>query len=170
MLETETFADFDDLGDPEHDAPHASDIKACDELLARLREHHSPNGRPDHYARPATPPPIKLVAATPRPQGDPGRAVALAARSLSKTHRRIAAVIFAEILQTGSCALLLDEIAAKAECSRGSVRGALREAEKLNLIRVQERRSVMAPNLPHVITLWTQHVRDCNSFGLVGVG
>jgi hypothetical protein len=167
MLETETFADFDDLGDPEHDAPHASDIKACDALLARLREHHSPNGR---AARPATPPPIKLVAATPRPQGDPNRAVALTARNLSKTHRRIAAVIFAEILQTGSCALLLDEIAAKAECSRGSVRGALREAEKLNLIRVQERRSVTAPNLPHVITLGTQHVRDCNSFGLVGVG
>jgi hypothetical protein len=167
MLETETFADFDDLADPEHDAPHASDIKACDELLARLREHHRPNGR---SARPATPAPIKLVAATPRPQGAPGRAVALTARSLSKTHRRIAAVIFAEILQTGSCALLLDEIAAKAECSRGSVRGALREAEKLNLIRVQERRSVMAPNLPHVITLGTQHVRDCNSFGLVGVG
>jgi len=74
MLETETFADFDDLGDPEHDAPHASDIKACDELLARLRGHHSPNGR---TARPATPAPIKLVAATPRPQGDPNRAVAL---------------------------------------------------------------------------------------------
>ena len=57
------------------------------------------------------------------------------------------AVVTAECAQRGACALTLDAIAALAKVSRSTVRNALREARRLGLVEVEERRQFAAPNL-----------------------
>ena len=66
------------------------------------------------------------------------------------------AVVTAECAQRGACALTLDAIGALAGVSRTTVRNALREARRLGLVEVEERRQFAAPNLPSVVKLATE--------------
>jgi DNA-binding FadR family transcriptional regulator len=66
------------------------------------------------------------------------------------------AVVSAECARRGACALTLDAIAALAGVSRTTVRNALREARRLGLVEVEERRQFAAPNLASVVKLATE--------------
>lgn len=61
------------------------------------------------------------------------------------------AVITAEVRQNGDCRLTVGHIAALAGISETSTRNALREARRLRLLHVQERRLTASRNLPNVI-------------------
>jgi hypothetical protein len=64
-----------------------------------------------------------------------------------------------EVRQHGHCARCVDEIAARAGVCRSMVKNAIREAARLGLLTVQERRREGRRNLPNVIRIvskeWT---------------
>src|SRR4051794_10239941 len=58
-----------------------------------------------------------------------------------------------EVRQHGHCARCVDEIAARAGVCRSMVKNAVREAARLGLLTVQERRREGRRNLPNVIRI-----------------
>jgi hypothetical protein len=77
---------------------------------------------------------------------------ALAARfTLAET--AVLAVISAEVARHGRCTLVLDHIAALAGVCRKTVKNALREAQGLGLVRIEERRLSAWRNAPNVVTI-----------------
>src|SRR4051794_37444812 len=83
---------------------------------------------------------------------------ALAARfTLAET--AVLAVIAAEALRHGRCALVIEHIAALAGVGRSTVKRAMRAAQGLGLVRIEERRVSAWRNAPNVGTItsreWT---------------
>lgn len=63
------------------------------------------------------------------------------------------AVVAAEVAKHGRCTLTLNHIAALAGAGRTSVRNALREARRLGLVAVEERRRATCRNAPNRVTI-----------------
>src|SRR5919199_2485966 len=87
---------------------------------------------------------------------------ALAARfTLAET--AVLAVIAAEALRHGRCTLVIEHIAALAGVGRSTVKRALRAAQGLGLVRIEERRVSAWRNAPNVVTItsreWTAWLR-----------
>ena len=87
---------------------------------------------------------------------------ALAARfTLAET--AVLAVVAAETLRHGRCTLVLEHIAALAGVGRSTVKRALRAAQGLGFVRIEERRVSAWRNAPNVITItsreWTTWLR-----------
>src|SRR5215213_1119520 len=77
---------------------------------------------------------------------------ALAARfTLAET--AVLAVIAAEALRHGRCALVIEHIASLAGVCRSTVKRALRAAQGLGLVRIEERRVSAWRNAPNIITI-----------------
>src|SRR4051794_6981581 len=77
---------------------------------------------------------------------------ALAARfTLAET--AVLAVIAAEALRHGRCTLVIEHIAALAGVGRSTVKRALRAAQGLGLVRIEERRASAWRNAPNVVTI-----------------
>src|SRR5215211_8811262 len=77
---------------------------------------------------------------------------ALAARfTLAET--AVLAVIAAEALRHGRCTLVIEHIAALAGVGRSTVKRALRTAQGLGLVRIEERRVAAWRNAPNVVTI-----------------
>src|SRR3954452_11210999 len=87
---------------------------------------------------------------------------ALASR-LTAAETAVLAVISAEHVKQGRCTLVLDHIAALAGVCRKTVKNALREAQRLSLVRIEERRVSGWRNAPNVVTVtspeWTAWLR-----------
>ena len=62
-------------------------------------------------------------------------------------------VIIREIATTGRCGLPIGAIAGRAGVCATTVRNALREARRLGLVRVEERRLSRARSLPNIVTI-----------------
>src|SRR3954464_5421186 len=78
--------------------------------------------------------------------------LALAARfTLAET--AVLAVIAAEALRHGRCTLVIEHIAALAGVGRSTVKRALRAAQGLGLVRIEERRVSAWRNAPNVVTI-----------------
>src|SRR4051812_38472251 len=76
----------------------------------------------------------------------------LAARfTLAET--AVLAVVSAEHVSRGRCTLVIDHIAALAGVSRATVKRALREAQALGLVRIEERRLSAWRNAPNMVTI-----------------
>ncbi len=76
----------------------------------------------------------------------------LAARfTLAET--AVLAVVAAEVVRHGRCTLVLDHIAALAGVCRKTVKNALRAAQGLGLVRIEERRLSAWRNAPNVVTI-----------------
>ena len=78
----------------------------------------------------------------------------------------VLAVVARQVVQHGACMLTIGHVAALAGVCRSTVKRALREAEALGLIRIEERRLTAWRNLPHRITIlsldwnaWLRHRR-----------
>ena len=78
----------------------------------------------------------------------------------------VLAVVARQVVQHGACMLAIGHVAALAGVCRSTVKRALREAEALGLIRLEERRLTAWRNLPHRITVtsvdwnaWLRHRR-----------
>jgi hypothetical protein len=78
----------------------------------------------------------------------------------------VLAVVARQVVQHGACMLAIGHVAALAGVCRSTVKRALREAEALGLIRIEERRLTAWRNLPHRITVtsvdwnaWLRHRR-----------
>lgn len=76
------------------------------------------------------------------------------------------AVVARQVAKHGACTLALDHLAAIAGVSRATVKRAIRAAEALGILRVEERRVSAWRNLPHRITVtsrewaaWLAHRR-----------
>ena len=87
---------------------------------------------------------------------------ALAARfTLAET--AVLAIIAAEHVKQGRCVLTLDHIAALAGVGRSTVKRAMRTAQGLGLVRIEERRVSAWRNAPNVVTItsseWTTWLR-----------
>src|SRR5215211_6555033 len=87
---------------------------------------------------------------------------ALAARfTLAET--AVLAVIAAEALRHGRCTLVIEHIAALAGVGRSTVKRALRAAQGLGLVRIEERRLAAWRNAPNVVTItsreWSSWLR-----------
>ena len=65
----------------------------------------------------------------------------------------VLAVIAAEHVKHGRCTLPIDHIAALAGVSRATVKRALREAQALGLVRIEERRLSAWRNAPNAVTI-----------------
>jgi hypothetical protein len=65
----------------------------------------------------------------------------------------VLAVISAEVMKHGRCTLVLDHIAALAGVGRSTVKRALRAAQGLGFIRIEERRLSAWRNAPNIITI-----------------
>src|SRR6185295_7474274 len=77
---------------------------------------------------------------------------ALAARfTLAET--AVLAVIAAEALRHGRCSLVIEHIAALAGVGRSTVKRALRAAQELGFVRIEERRVSAWRNAPNVVTI-----------------
>ena len=77
---------------------------------------------------------------------------ALAARfTLAET--AVLAVVAAEALRHGRCTLVLEHIAALAGVGRSTVKRALRAAQGLGFVRIEERRVSAWRNAPNVVTI-----------------
>src|SRR3954469_21025853 len=77
---------------------------------------------------------------------------ALAARfTLAET--AVLAVISAEVARHGRCTLVLEHIAALAGVCRKTTKNALREAQRLALVRIEERRLSAWRNAPNVVMI-----------------
>src|SRR5215211_3549610 len=77
---------------------------------------------------------------------------ALAARfTLAET--AVLAVIAAEALRHGRCTLVIEHIAALAGVGRSTVKRALRVAQGLGFVRIEERRVSAWRNAPNVVTI-----------------
>ena len=86
----------------------------------------------------------RLAAAGPLP---PNLAAAFTMAELA-----VMRVIGNEIRQRGNCDRCIDEIAARAACSRKTVQRALRAARALGIIAIKERRRRGQKSLPNVVT------------------
>src|SRR5215213_6735719 len=98
---------------------------------------------------------------------------ALAARfTLAET--AVLAVIAAEALRHGRCTLVIEHIAALAGVGRSTVKRALRAAQGLGLVRIEERRVSAWRNAPNVITItsreWSSWLRMRRASVAKGVG
>jgi hypothetical protein len=62
-------------------------------------------------------------------------------------------IVADEVRAKGACVLTIPEIAARAGVGQTKVRMALREAEKLGLLTIEERRVPYRPNLPNVVRI-----------------
>ena len=65
----------------------------------------------------------------------------------------VLSVVAAEVKRHGACMLPIDAIAARAGCCRTTVQNALRQAARLGLVHVRERRRPGLKNLPNVLTV-----------------
>ena len=65
----------------------------------------------------------------------------------------VLAVVTVETVKRGDCRLCLDHVAAIAGVSRSTVRAALRQARKLGLLTIEERRASAWRNLPNVVRI-----------------
>jgi predicted transcriptional regulator len=65
----------------------------------------------------------------------------------------VLAVVAAEVRTKGSCSLTIGHIAALAGVCRKTVKNALREAEALGFVRVEERRLTAWRNAPNRVTV-----------------
>lgn len=63
------------------------------------------------------------------------------------------AIVVAEVREHGDCRLCLDAIAARAGCSRSSVRNAIRRAQALGFVTVEHRPVKGAKNLPNIVRI-----------------
>jgi hypothetical protein len=77
---------------------------------------------------------------------------AIAAR-FTTAEQAALAIIADEVRHRGDCRLPIDAIAAKAGCSRSSVKNAIRSATRIGLIRVTARPRRGQKNLPNVIEI-----------------
>ena len=98
---------------------------------------------------------------------------ALAARfTLAET--AVLAVIAAEVLRHSRCTLAIEHIAALAGVGRSTVKRALRAAQGLGLLHIEERRVSAWRNAPNVVTItsseWSGWLRMCRASGPKGVG
>ena len=85
---------------------------------------------------------------------------ALAARfTLAET--AVLAVIAAEALRHGRCTLVIEHIAALAGVARSTVKRALRAAQGLGFVRIEERRVSAWRNAPNVVRIVS---RDCQAW------
>jgi hypothetical protein len=66
---------------------------------------------------------------------------------------RVLCIIDDECRVHGTCSLHLDAIAAGAGVCRSTVRNALREARRLGLITLQERRRLCQPSLTNIVRI-----------------
>lgn len=87
----------------------------------------------------------RLAASGPMPP-------ALAAR-FTTGELAVLRILADEFRDRGSCALCLDAIAARAGVSRSLAKGAIRQARRLGMVEVQERRRTGAKSLPNVVTV-----------------
>lgn len=62
-------------------------------------------------------------------------------------------IVADEVRQSGSCSRSLAEIAARAGCGRTTAQNAIRQAARLGLVTVQERRREGQKNLPNVVRI-----------------
>jgi hypothetical protein len=87
---------------------------------------------------------------------------ALASR-FTLAEQAVLSVVAAEHLKHGRCTLVLDHIGALAGVGRSTVKRALRAAQGLGLMRIEERRLSAWRNAPNVITItsaeWTTWLR-----------
>src|SRR3954469_1602919 len=65
----------------------------------------------------------------------------------------VLAVLAAEVLRHGRCTLVIEHIAALAGVGRSTVKRALRAAQGLGLVRIEERRASAWRNAPNVVTI-----------------
>src|SRR4051812_25289580 len=77
---------------------------------------------------------------------------ALACR-FTLAEQAVLAVVAAEVARHGRCTLVIDHIAALAGVSRATVKRALREVQRLSLVRIEERRLSAWRNAPNVVTI-----------------
>src|SRR4051812_38023638 len=78
--------------------------------------------------------------------------LALASR-FTLAEQAVLAVVAAEHRGHGRCTLVLDHIAALAGVGRSTVKRALRTAQGLGLVRIEERRVSAWRNAPNVVTI-----------------
>src|SRR3954462_10020992 len=109
-----------------------------------------------------------------RPQRAPQRPVAIARRrhlaasgpmppalasKFTVSELAVLRIVGDEVRQHGHCARCVDEIAARAGVCRSMVKNALREAARLGLLTIEERRREGRRNLPNVVRIvakeWT---------------
>src|SRR5215212_6702068 len=103
-----------------------------------------------------------------RPQRAPKRPVAIARRrhlaasgpmppalacKFTVSELAVLRIIGDEVRQHGHCARCVDEIAARAGVCRSMVKNAIREAARLGLLTVEERRREGRRNLPNVVRI-----------------
>jgi hypothetical protein len=69
-------------------------------------------------------------------------------------------IVSDEVRHHGVCALHIDAIAARAGTCRTTVKNALREARRLNLVTVQERRRAGQRSLTNIIHIISREWRD----------
>src|SRR5215213_1803543 len=98
---------------------------------------------------------------------------ALAARfTLAET--AVLAVLAAEALRHGRCTLVIEHIAALAGVGRSTVKRALRAAQGLGLVRIEERRVSAWRNAPNIVTItsreWSAWLRMRQASVAKGVG
>jgi len=62
-------------------------------------------------------------------------------------------IVSDEIRDRGRCTLYVDEIAARAGVCRRLAQGAIREAERLGLVRIEERRVSAFRNLTNIVSI-----------------
>jgi len=62
-------------------------------------------------------------------------------------------IVADEFRERGACVLCLDAIAARAGTSRTLAKGAIRQARRLGVVEVRERRRTGAKSLPNVVTV-----------------
>jgi hypothetical protein len=77
---------------------------------------------------------------------------ALASR-FTLAEQAVLAVVAAEVVKHGACTLTIGHIAALAGVGRSTVKRALRVAQGLGLVRIEERRLSAWRNAPNVITI-----------------
>ena len=81
-----------------------------------------------------------------------GMPPAIASR-FTLAEQAVLAVVAAEVAGHGRCTLVIDHIGALAGVSRATVKRALREAQRLSLVRIEERRLSAWRNAPNVVTI-----------------
>src|SRR5215218_4813174 len=75
------------------------------------------------------------------------------ARQFTAAETAVLAVIAAEALRHGRCTLVIEHIAALAGVGRSTVKRALRAAQGLGFVRIEERRVSAWRNAPNVVTI-----------------
>jgi hypothetical protein len=126
-----------------------------------------------------------------RPQRAPARPVAIARRrhlaasgpmppglacKFTVAELAVLRIVGDEVRERGCCDRTLAELSARAGCSRTKAQDAIREAARLGLLTVQERRRQGQPNLPNVLRIvsreWLQWIekRPRSSWPATGEG